>query len=278
MERPKVVLITGASTGIGRACAIAMRGRGWRVFATVRKVEDVIDLTKLGRGLIEPLIMDVTDDASVAAAIETIRERAGRLDALVNNAGVAVGGPLEMLSADDLRYQLEVNVVGLHRVTVAALPMLRASRGRIVNISSVGGQDVYPFNGAYAASKHAVEALSSALRMELAGAVKVIVIAPGSIKTPIWDKARTEEVERFVGEHYPRKELERIVRLFWNVGQRGLDPSAVGEAVGNALELPWPLPRWVIAPRSHFLNQLIKLLPTPLAERIKLRVMRWPPQ
>ncbi len=278
VERPKVVLITGASSGIGRATAIEMRGRGWRVFATVRHQNDVVALTQLGRGLIEPLMMDVTDDASVERAIATIRERAGRLDALVNNAGIAVAGPLELLPVEALQQQFEVNVIGLHRVTRAALPLLRAARGRIVNISSVQGEEVFPFSGAYAASKHAVEALSDALRMEVQGAVKVIVLQPGSVKTPIWDKGVRQERSGFASPHYPEAELERIARLYWEIGQRGIDPKEVAIAVGNALELPWPLPRWLVLSRERWSMLLLRLLPTPVADWVKRRMLRWPPR
>src|SRR5690606_25644211 len=127
MEKARAVLITGASTGIGKAAALAPRRRGWRVFGTVRKSSDILDLTKAGRGMIEALLMDVTDGESVTRAISTIQQRAGRLDALVNNAGIAVPGPLELLPTDLLAEQLNVNVLGVHRVTQAALPLLRAS-------------------------------------------------------------------------------------------------------------------------------------------------------
>ncbi|MDQ4076915.1 MAG: SDR family oxidoreductase [Chloroflexota bacterium] len=278
MERPKVVLITGASTGIGRATAIEMRGRGWRVFATVRRQTDVVDLTKVGRGLIEPLIMDVTKQEEVDRAIGTIRERAGRLDALVNNAGIAVAGPLETLPVEELRRQFEVNVFGLHRVTRATLPLLRESRGRIVNISSAQGQDVIPFAGPYAASKHAVEALSDALRLELHGVVKVIVIQPGSVKTPIWEKTVMEDYSVYVNEHYPEEEIERLTRLYWKVGQRGIEPKAVAVAIGNALELPWPLPRWPVVARNRLPLLALRFLPTVLKDWLKRKALRWPPE
>lgn len=276
MERPKVVLITGASTGIGKACAIEMRGRGWRVFATVRRQNDVVTLSKLGRGLIEPLMMDVTDQVSIERAMQTIEERAGRLDALVNNAGIVVPGPIELLTADDLRHQFEVNVIGLHRVTRAALPMLREAKGRIVNISSVAGEEVIPFNGAYAASKHAVEALSDALRMELHGVVKVIVIQPGSVVTPIWNKAVHANVA--TSEHYPAEEVERLSKLFWKVGQGGLEAKKVAEAVGNALELPWPMARWIVQKGFRLPVYLMRVLPIALKDRLKRRVLGWPPK
>jgi NAD(P)-dependent dehydrogenase (short-subunit alcohol dehydrogenase family) len=278
MDRPKVVLVTGASTGIGRAVAMEMKQRGWRVFATVRRLDDMVALSKQGRGLIEVLVMDVTDGDSVARAMATIQERAGRLDALVNNAGIAVAGPLEMLGEEELRQQFEVNVIGLHRVTRAALPMLRAARGRIVNISSVAGQEVLPFNGAYAASKHAVEALSDALRQELHGIVKVIIIQPGAIRTPIWDKAVQSDITRFASDHYPAADIERLARRFWKNGQRGAEPSAVANAVANALDLPWPLPRWVVVREGKAVIYLMRFLPSFVKDRLKLRMLRWKPR
>ncbi|MGB0384678.1 MAG: SDR family oxidoreductase [Ardenticatenaceae bacterium] len=276
MERPKVVLITGASSGIGKATAIEMRGRGWRVFATVRRQNDMVTLAKLGRGLIEALIMDVTNEESIARAMGIIRERAGRLDALVNNAGIVVPGPVELLSADELRHQFEVNVIGLHSVTRAALPMLRESGGRIVNISSVAGEEVFPFNGAYAASKHALEALSDALRMELHGIVKVIVLQPGAVMTPIWQKALHAKIP--TNEHYPPEEAKRISQLFWKVGQGGLESKKVAQAVGNALELPWPLARLIVIKGFRLPVYLMRILPLFLRDRIKRRALGWPPK
>ncbi|HEX8684563.1 MAG TPA: SDR family oxidoreductase [Ardenticatenaceae bacterium] len=278
-ERPKVVLIIGASSGIGKAAAIEMRGRGWRVFATVRRREDVVALTQIGRGLIEPLIMDVTDETSVNRAIETIRERAGRLDALVNNAGIAIAGPLEQLTTAEVRDLFEVNVFGLHRVTRAALPMLREAKGRVVNVSSVSGVTVIPFNGAYAASKHAVEAMTDALRMELWGAVRVISIQPGTVDTPIWGKAARVDYSRLTSEHYPAEEIERLRRLLTSEGRDMIPVQAVAVAIGRALELPWPLAKWVMVPGGNpILFHLFRLLPTPLADRLKLRALGWPPR
>lgn len=278
MERPKVVLITGTSSGIGKAAAIEMRGRGWRVFATVRDRDGLVALTQIGRGLIEPLIMDVTDEESVNRAIETIRERAGRLDALVNNAGIAIAGPIEQLTTDDLRNLFEVNVFGLHRVTRAALPLLRESKGRIVNLSSVSGLTVIPFNGAYAASKHAVEALNDALRMELWGAVKVISIQPGTVDTPIWSKAARVDYSRLSSEHYPAAHIERLKGLLTSQERKMIPVNDVAVAIGNALELPWPFAKWVMVPNNRVLFQILRYLPAPIADRLKLRALGWPPK
>ncbi len=276
MEKVKVVLITGASTGIGHAIAMEMKRRGWRVFATVRKGSDALNLTKAGRGMIEPLVMDVRDEASVTRAIASIQERAGRLDALVNNAGIAVPGPLEMLPTEKLAEQLDINVLGVHRVTRAALPLLRAAQGRIVMMSSVMGRTAMPFAGPYAASKYALEGYTDALRRELKGSVKVITIAPGTIVTPIWDKTLSGDVSPYVNDVYPRKELERLIRFFYKTGQKGLSPGKVAEAVADALELPWPLPRWTVA-TNPVMHWLLDSLPLPVSDWLIRRVMRWPP-
>lgn len=276
MEKAKVVLITGASTGIGKAVALELRQRGWRVFATVRKGSDALDLTKAGRGMIEPIVMDVRDEASVTRAITTIQDRAGRLDALVNNAGVAIPGPLEMLPTDKLAEQLDINVLGVHRVTRAALPLLRAAKGRIIMMSSVMGRTAMPFAGPYAMSKYALEGYTDALRRELKGTVKVITIAPGSVVTPIWDKTFANDVGEAVSEAYPRAELERLLRFFYKTGQRGVPVAKVSSAVADALELPWPLPRWTIA-TNPVMHWLLDVLPLPISDWLIGRVMRWPP-
>lgn len=277
MQPPRVVLITGASSGIGLAAALEMKQRGWRVFATVRRQADLLSLTQQGRGLIEPILMEVTDDESVTAALDLVRERAGRLDGLVNNAGIAVAGPLELLPVEELQRQFEVNVFGVHRVTRAALPLLRAARGRIVNISSVQGAMAIPFSGPYTASKFALEALSDTLRLELHGTVKVIVLQPGAVRTPIWDKLGQESLPE--GDtHYPAQEMERLRRLFLRSGQRGVKPEAVAQAIGNALELPWPLARWLIVPGNPLAVHLLRLLPSFITDRLLLRALRWPPK
>ena len=278
MNRAKVVLVTGASTGIGRATALEMKKRGWRVFATVRRQADVVDLTKVGRGMIEPLIMDVTDQAQVERAFDLIAERAGRLDALVNNAGIAIAGPLERIPPEKLATQFEVNVLGVHRVTQAALPMLRASQGRIVMMSSIAGEETYPFYGPYSASKHALEAYSDALRLELHGMVKVVVVQPGTVSTPIWAKGTSDELLEYANEHYPLAEIQRLQRIFSRVGARGIEPEAVAEVVAKALELPWPPPHWPVMPRRSWPSLLLRLLPSVITDRIKLAAFRWPPR
>src|SRR3990167_7866879 len=189
------VVITGASTGIGAACAIELHRRGFRVFAGVRKAADGLRLQEQASRWLAPLMIDVNDEASIAEAAKTVAGSldGGRLVGLVNNAGIMVGGPLETLPPGELRRQLDVNVVGQLAVTQAMLPLLRECRGRIVNVGSFSGRVAVPYSGAYAASKHALEAMTDALRIELRRwGIAVSIIEPGSVKTPIWDKARGE--------------------------------------------------------------------------------------
>lgn len=189
------VVITGASTGIGAACALEMDRRGWRVFAGVRVAADGQRLLEQASPRLTPVRIDVSDQESVAGAAERVAAAVGAagLAGLVNNAGIAVAGPLELLPLDLVRRQLEVNVIGQVAVTQAMIPLLRAGRGRIVNISSISGLVGAPYLGPYAASKHALEALSDALRVELrAWGIAVSVVEPGNVKTPIWQKAQDQ--------------------------------------------------------------------------------------
>ncbi len=177
-----VVLITGCSTGIGRATAQLLAEKGWRVFATARQLGTVTDLTS---DRITPLRLDVTDEASMAASVQEVLTKAGRINALVNNAGYAQAGPLEELSMDEVRRQFETNTFGALRMAQLVLPVMRArGTGRIVNVSTMGGRVVIPFIGSYNASKFALEAMSDALRMETRPfGVRVILIEPGGVRT-----------------------------------------------------------------------------------------------
>lgn len=186
--RDRFVLVTGASTGIGRETALQAAAAGFRVFAAARRPEDAADL---GRAGLLPLVLDVTDEGSLARALEQVGAAAGGdgLHALVNNAGIAVAGPLEHLPLAEVRAQFEVNVFGALRATQVFLPLLRRARGRVIMISSVSGKIVAPLLGPYCASKHALEALSDALRLELGpSGVQVVLIEPGPVQTPIWER------------------------------------------------------------------------------------------
>src|SRR3990172_7462174 len=197
----RAVVVTGASTGIGEACALRMDKLGWRVFAGVRNEADAQRLRQEASGQLTPIMLDVTDQAQIEAAAKTVGDALGEagLSGLVNNAGVSVPGPLEFLPIDELRRQLEVNVSGQIAVTQASLPLLRRGHGRIVNIGSISGKLSTPLMGAYCASKFAMEALTDALRQELRPwGIDVAIVEPGNINTPIWQKGQTygDEMEK----------------------------------------------------------------------------------
>lgn len=196
----KSVLVTGASSGIGLAVALRMSEAGWRVYAGVRKEEDALRLSKMSGGKLTPLFLDVTDEASIAAALAYIRFEQGNagLDGLVNNAGIPLGGPLEFLDIQQFRSQLEVNVLGVVAVTQALLPLLRSAQGRIVNIGSIHGRVTLPLYGPYSASKYALVALTEALRIEVSPwGIRVMLVEPGDTATAVWGKvdAMLEAIE-----------------------------------------------------------------------------------
>jgi NAD(P)-dependent dehydrogenase (short-subunit alcohol dehydrogenase family) len=240
------IVVPGASTGIGRACVGAAAARGAHVFATVRTQKDCEGLGREFAGAVTPLVMDVTDAAAIAAAASAVGAAlSGRpLYGLVNNAGFFVAGPIELMPLADLKRQFDVNLFGVHAVTQAFLPLLKAQDGqppgRVVMMSSVGGRDAQPFAGAYAASKHALEGYAQSLRRELmVYGVKVIVVAPGTVKTPIWDKVAGEDVARFAGTAYEGP-IARMMQLMPGIQRAGLAPSAIAEAVWRALSAAQP--------------------------------------
>jgi NAD(P)-dependent dehydrogenase (short-subunit alcohol dehydrogenase family) len=186
------VLVTGASTGIGRATALRLDRSGWQVFAGVRKEADADSLQAEASERLRPVTLDVTDAGQIAAAAEAIAaETGGGLDGLVNNAGVAVPGPLETVPLEDLRHQLEVNLVAYVAVTQAMLGEIRRAEGRVVFLSSIGGRIAFPFGGPYHASKFATEAIGDVFRQELRPwRLEVSIVEPGSIDTPIWERGQ----------------------------------------------------------------------------------------
>jgi NAD(P)-dependent dehydrogenase (short-subunit alcohol dehydrogenase family) len=263
------VLITGASTGIGAACAMELHRRGFRVFAGVRKAADGLRLQEQTSRWLAPLMIDVTDHASIAEAAKTVAGSldGGRLVGLVNNAGIMVGGPLETLSAGDFRRQLEVNVVGQIAVIQAMLPLLRECRGRIVNIGSFSGRVAVPYSGAYAASKHALEAMTDVLRVELRRwGISVSIIEPGSVKTPIWDKAQGE-VQHVLEAMTPQAEIlygedmramrEASLRL----AARGMPVERVVRAVVHALTSICPKARYPLGVQTRLAFFAFPFLP-----------------
>ncbi len=275
------VVVTGASTGIGACCALRFAEHGYRVFAGVRKPEDGVRLLEGARGELHWLPLDVTDAGMIARAAETVRSAQGHrgLAGLVNNAGIAVGGPLEYLSADRLRAQLEVNVVGLHAVTQAFIPLIRQARGRIVHIGSIAGLIASPFTGAYAASKHAVEALTDALRLELAPeGIHVSVVEPGQIRTPIWNKG-LREFSSITSQIPPegmlryRGRLQALHHILERALTRSTPPEAVAGAVLHALESSKPRTRYVVGRDARLRLWLARLLPDRAMDVVVLRAL-----
>jgi NAD(P)-dependent dehydrogenase (short-subunit alcohol dehydrogenase family) len=275
------VVITGASTGIGRACALRLDRAGWRVFAGVRREQDASSLRTEAGGRLEPLILDVTDEAGVRAAAERVREAVGGagLHGLVNNAGIGVAGPLEFTALEDWRRQLEVNVIGQVAVMQAFLPLLRTARGRIVNIGSIGGRSSTPFAGPYAASKYAMEGVNDALRRELRKwGMWVAIVEPGSIATPIWDKAQDdgraliEALPPEARELYGR-DLEGVTRAVEKIAARGLPPDRVAEAVEHALSAKKPRARYLIGREAQARVLAERVLPARAFDAVIARVM-----
>jgi NAD(P)-dependent dehydrogenase (short-subunit alcohol dehydrogenase family) len=269
----RCVVVTGASSGIGEACALRLAGAGWRVLAGVRAAADGDRLRERG---LEPVTLDVTDAASIAAAAERLGD--GGLHGLVNNAGIAVSMPLEFLPLDELRRQLEVNLVGQLAVTQAFLPYLRRVRGRIVNVGSIAGRSSLPFLGAYAASKHALEAVTDALRVELRPfGIDVAIVEPASIATPIWSKGG-ENVQRLL-EGLPPDVLtlygERMTAFrsaAAAAAQRAEPADDVAKAVEHALTADRPKTRYVVG-RDARRRSRLERLPDRLRDRVYERVL-----
>jgi NAD(P)-dependent dehydrogenase (short-subunit alcohol dehydrogenase family) len=269
------VVVTGASTGIGEATALHLRELGFEVRAGVRNEKDA---ERLRSGGVTPLRIDVTDAGSIAAAAAEVGDS---LAGLVNNAGIAVSAPLEFVPIDELRRQLEVNLIGQVAVTQAFLPALRRAKGRIVSISSIGGRIALPLAGPYAASKFALEGASDSLRRELRSqGVEVCLVEPGGIKTPIWEKgtaAAEEMLERMppeAGELYGgltnaiRRETRKIAT------ERGLEPEAVAKVVGRALTARRPRTRYLVGRDAKLRAVVAKYLPDRAFDALVARSLR----
>jgi NAD(P)-dependent dehydrogenase (short-subunit alcohol dehydrogenase family) len=270
-------LVTGASSGIGRATALRLDSAGWKVFAGVRKEEDADSLRGEASDRLAPVILDVTAAEEIADAAERIgRESEGGLEGLVNNAGIAVPGPLETVPLDDLRHQLEVNLVAYVAVTQAMLPHIRRAEGRIVFLSSIGGRIAFPFGGPYHASKFATEAIGDVFRQELRPwGLKVSLIEPGSIDTPIWERGqrKAEDLEAKA----PRTNLlygaaiEKFRKVIEDTADRGIRPEKVAKAISHALESPRPRARYLVGLDAKIQARLQPLIPTALFDRIVAR-------
>ena len=262
------VLITGASTGIGAASAVELARRGFRVFAGVRKDSDGKHLTSQSAEIV-PLRLDVTDTAQIAAAAECVGRAVGAagLAGLVNNAGIVVAVPLEILPLDELRRQLEVNVVGQVAMIQALLPLLRQARGRIVNISSVNGRVAPPYMAPYSASKHALEAINNALRSELrAWGISVSIIEPGATATPIWDKSLAAALD-LAGEtpddriQLYKNDLDAMASATRELARTALPVERVVRCVVHALASPRPRTRYPVGLKANLLMRAYNWIP-----------------
>jgi NAD(P)-dependent dehydrogenase (short-subunit alcohol dehydrogenase family) len=275
----KSVVVTGASTGIGRAAAMHLDRRGWRVFAGVRREEDAASLRGAGSERLQPLMLDVTDAAQIAAAAEKVGTEVGEagLDGLVNNAGIAVPGPLETLPVDDLRRQVEVNLTAHVAVTQALLPAIRRAPGRIVFITSIGGLMAFPMFGAYHAAKFGLEAVGDVFRQELRPwGIEVAVIEPGSIATPIWERGEAEVdaiAERARDGHAELygEAIAAYREVARKTGARGIPPERVAKKIEHALASRRPRTRYLVGADARGQALAKSILPDRLVDWLVAR-------
>ena len=275
----KSTLITGASTGIGRSTALYLDERGWHVFAGVRKEEDAASLREAGSERLVPLMLDVTDADQIAAAAERIGTEVGTagLDGLVNNAGIAVPGPLETLPIEDFERQIRVNLTAHVAVTQAMLPAIRAARGRIVFITSIGGLMAFPMFGAYHAAKFGLEAVGDVFRRELRPwGIKVAIVEPGSIATPIWERgdAEVDTIAERAGDGHAElygKASAAFREVARKTGERGIPPERVAAKIEHALSAHRPRTRYLVGADARGQALAAKLLPGRLLDWVVAR-------
>ena len=273
----KFVLVTGASTGIGYSAVEHLIGSGYGVFGSVRKQEDASRLqSDFGKNFI-PLIFDVRDEQAVLDSVEMVKSKMGlkdRLVSIVNNSGIALGGPIQFLPTDVYRKQFEVNLFGVVNVTRSYLKLLGAERGashrgRVVMISSVSGKRSYPFVSPYTASKHALEAFSDSLRREMMlYGVKVVIIEPGPIKTPIWDKTPSVEDNPFLGTDYESSLRKFYGQMVTKGKHEGLPVDKVGKLIEKVITIKNPRTRYVITGRKWLDFILPGILPDRMLDRL----------
>jgi NAD(P)-dependent dehydrogenase (short-subunit alcohol dehydrogenase family) len=275
----RFVLITGASTGIGRAAALHLDAAGWRVFAGVRKEEDAESMRAAGSDRLVPVMLDVTDAGQIAAAAERIGGEVGEagLDGLVNNAGIAVPGPLETLPIEDFKRQIDVNLSAQVAVTQAMLPSIRAARGRIVFITSIGGLMAFPMFGAYHAAKFGLEAVGDVFRQELRPwGIRVAVVEPGSIATPIWERGQAEvdAIAERAGEGHEElygKAIEAYGEVARKTGARGIAPEKVAARIEHALSSRRPRVRYLVGADARGQALASRVLPARLVDWLVAR-------
>jgi len=278
------VVITGASTGIGAACARFLADKGSQVFAGVRdrRAGEILADGRTSRLI--PIHLDVTDETSIRNSVDQVTRQLGDagLAGLINNAGVAVGSPLEVISIDQLRRQFEVNVFGLIAVTQAFLPLLRKGHGRIVNMGSIAGRATIPVMGPYSASKFALEALTNALRLELQQwSIQVSIIEPGAVATPIWEKSIKAPKDLEARDNSPitvgyAELIMRIKETVEKAAERAIPPDAVVQAVVHALTSPRPRTRYLVGTDAKIRAWMVKRLPDRLNDRLLTWILKLP--
>ena len=276
----EAVLVTGASTGIGHAVAMHLASNGYTVYAGVRKEADRERL-EAQHARIRPLILDAIVPADISRAVQRVRENGDALVGLVNNAGVAVGGPLEFLPLEALRYQFEVNVIAPIAMTQAALPLLRESRGRVVNVGSIAGRLSAPFVGPYSASKAAIASLTDALRQELARfGIGVSLLEFASVKTPIWEKGRAGR-DALIASMPPQAltyygaVVDAMMAQTRIEEREGMDPQIIATTVLAALRAPKPRERYLIGRKAR-IQAVAAILPPATRDNLVKRAMKLP--
>lgn len=279
-------LITGTSTGIGEACVARLAERGWTIYAGVRRAEDGDRVKAQHSGDVRPVILDVSKRDDTKRVVAEISAEVGDrgLQALVNNAGVGVGGPVEYVTEEDWRWVFDVNLFGVVALTQAAIPMLRTGHGRIVHIGSIGGRLSSPGLAPYSASKHAIEALAESQRHEFKRSgtpIRVALIEPGEIKTAIWDKAETstDEITRALDDA-GRKRYQWLIdqaRGFIDEGrEKGIPAANVADAVEHALTADKPKARYLVGPDAKLAGHLVTRLPDQLRDAfVRMGSARW---
>jgi NAD(P)-dependent dehydrogenase (short-subunit alcohol dehydrogenase family) len=265
------IVVTGTRSGIGRACAIGLANAGYTVYAGVRRPADADEL-HAEHASIRPLILDVGDDAAVDAAAKVVEQAGEPLAGVVNNAGLCLGAPIEAQPIEDMRRMLEVNVLGAVRVTQGFLPLLRASRGRVVFVGAAAGRVALPMFGAYSASKFAIEAVADALRVELHPAgVRVSIVEPGAIDTPIFAASTradlAEGLRQPAAGHYGDA-LAAMAKAAEDTHARALPPTAVAEVVLEALTAANPKSRYPVGTDAKLLSWFARLLPDGMRDAL----------
>lgn len=277
----RAILITGASSGIGEACVRHFDRPGWRVFGTVRSEHDADAMRAKCSERVTPILLDVTDAAMISTAADLLTDQLAEtgLYGLVNNAGISIGGPFEVVPLDQFRRQFEVNVFGQIALTQALMPLLRRAKGRIVFIGSIAGRSSFPFSSPYNMSKWALEALVDSLRVELRPfGVCVAIVEPGSIDTPIWNKNAEKGTELMgaLTEHYAayEKPYRGVQSISKRAAKMGIPPAQVARAIDHALTSHWPRSRYVVGADAR-LMLLVEALPDWLRDWLMGSMLNW---